>query len=630
MNLLSIERLTKSYGEKKLFDEISFGINRGEKTALIARNGSGKTTLMNILSGHEIADSGKATFRNDIRWTYLEQDPGFDESKTIIQHLFEAGTGHLQLISEYEILLDRQIAHPEDTNIHNAIHELSTKIDSLHAWDAEAKVRQILGRLDIHDLDRKIKELSGGQRKRIALAKVLIEEPDLLLMDEPTNHLDVEMIEWLEDFLIKSNCGLLLVTHDRYFLDNICNTIIELENGSLFTYEGNYSYFLEKKNEREAADASEYSKNKNLFRRELEWIRKMPRARGTKSKSRVNAFEDIKETVKGRRKEEELQLDVKMSRIGGKVIEMKKVYKAFDGVQILKGFDYTFKTGERIGVVGKNGSGKSTFLNLITGLEQADSGKINVGDTIVFGYFSQQGLNIKEDKRVIEVVKDIADIIPLADGTKVTASSFLQLFQFTPDMQHTFVSKLSGGEKRRLHLLTVLMKNPNFLILDEPTNDLDLLTLNTLEEFLLSYKGCLLIVSHDRYFMDKLVNHLFVFEGDGEVRDYNGTYTEYRFEKEGQERKVAKDMKMSKAVEAKQEQKVQLEKRKPSFKEKFEYESLEKEIEMLESEKNLLTEKLNAGSGTHQELLEWAESLQSLMNKIDKKTTRWMELSEII
>jgi len=632
VNLLSVERLSKSHGGKDLFTDISFGINKGEKAALIARNGTGKSTLLNILAGREVPDSGKVTMRNDIRWAYLEQDPAFDESKTILQHLFEAGSGNLHLISRYEALLEEQALHPNDPKILHDIQHLAALIETHRAWDAEAQVRQILGRLDIHDLHRKISELSGGQRKRITLAKALIGEPDLLLMDEPTNHLDVDMIEWLEDYFLKSSCGLLLVTHDRYFLDDVCDKILELDSGKLYTYEGNYSYFLEKKDERETAEASELSKTKNIFRKELEWIRRMPRARGTKSKARVGSFEVLKKEVKGKRKEEELQLDVKMNRIGGKVLEMKKVYKSFGDFPILKGFDYTFKTGERIGIVGRNGTGKTTFLNLITGLEKADTGKINVGDTIVFGYYSQQGLPLKEDKRVIEVVKDYADVIPLADGSKVTASSFLQLFQFPPEIQHTYVSKLSGGEKRRLHLLTVLMKNPNFLILDEPTNDLDLLTLSTLEDFLAGFRGCLLVVSHDRYFMDKLVDHLFVFEGNGEVLDSNGTYTEYRAQKELKEKAKSKSEKQQreKDIAAAALQPEPTDKKKATFKERFEFETLEKEINALEKEKSELSEKLNSGQGAHQELLEWAYRIEEVMKLLDKKTGRWLELSEIM
>lgn len=625
MNLLSVERLSRSYGEKVLFNDISFGISKGEKVALIARNGSGKSTLMSILAGREPADSGKVTLRRDINMAYLEQDPAFDGEKTIIRHLFESGTGNLHLISRYETLLEEQAANPGNRETEAALQALAARIDQHQAWDAEARVKQILGRLDIHDLQRKMGELSGGQRKRVALARVLLGDPDLILMDEPTNHLDVDMIEWLEDYFLKSQCGLLLVTHDRYFLDDVCDKILELDGGNLYVYEGNYSWFLEKKAEREATEASELSKTKNTFRKELEWIRKMPKARGTKSKARINAFEELKTEVRGKAPVEKLTLDIKMNRIGGKVLEMKKVYKSFGEHQLLKGFDYTFKTGERIGIVGRNGSGKSTFLNILTGKDHADSGKVNVGDTVIFGYYSQQGLVLKEDKRVIEVVKDYADVIQLADGSKVQASAFLKLFQFPPEMQQTFVSKLSGGEKRRLHLLTVLMKNPNFLLLDEPTNDLDLLTLNTLEEFLMNFRGCLLVVSHDRYFMDKLVDHLFIFEGNGLVKDYNGSYSNYRIDKERQEKETK-----SARLAAEMPAATQAVKKKTGYKEKFELEQLEKDIAALEKEKSELTEKLNDGSGNHEELLQWAYKVQEVIEALDKKTARWLELSEIM
>jgi ATP-binding cassette subfamily F protein uup len=481
-----------------------------------------------------------------------------------------------------------------------------------------------------------VKKLSGGQKKRVALAKVLIEEPDLLIMDEPTNHLDVDMIEWLEEYLENKDLSLLLVTHDRYFLDNVCNKIIELDQQTLYTYQGNYSYFLEKKSEREFNAAREIDKAKNLMRKELEWIRRMPKARGTKSKSRIDAFYDLKDKATDKKQHADLELNVKMSRIGGKVIEMKKVYKAYDDLKILKGFDYTFKTGERIGIVGKNGIGKSTFLNLISGKEQPDSGKINVGETIVFGYYSQAGIELKEDKRVIEVVKEnIAEVISLADGSKVSASQFLTLFQFPPEMQYTFVSKLSGGERRRLFLLTVLVKNPNFLILDEPTNDLDLLTLQTLEEFLMNFKGCLVIVSHDRYFMDKLVDHLFVFEGDGEVKDFSGNYQDWRAKVMADEQELKKKEKQLTAEKnteniAAAEADTQKNKiKKKSFKEKFEFEQLQHVIAALETEKVQLSEQLSSGAGTHAEIAKWSERIGQIVEELNEKELRWLMLSEL-
>jgi ATP-binding cassette subfamily F protein uup len=497
-------------------------------------------------------------------------------------------------------------------------------------------VKQVLAKLGLVKITVPVKKLSGGQKKRVALAKVLIEEPDLLIMDEPTNHLDVDMIEWLEEYLENKDLSLLLVTHDRYFLDNVCNKIIELDQQTLYTYQGNYSYFLEKKSEREFNAAREIDKAKNLMRKELEWIRRMPKARGTKSKSRIDAFYDLKDKATDKKQHADLELNVKMSRIGGKVIEMKKVYKAYDDLKILKGFDYTFKTGERIGIVGKNGIGKSTFLNLISGKEQPDSGKINVGETIVFGYYSQAGIELKEDKRVIEVVKEnIAEVISLADGSKVSASQFLTLFQFPPEMQYTFVSKLSGGERRRLFLLTVLVKNPNFLILDEPTNDLDLLTLQTLEEFLMNFKGCLVIVSHDRYFMDKLVDHLFVFEGDGEVKDFSGNYQDWRAKVMADEQELKKKEKQLTAEKnteniAAAEADTQKNKiKKKTFKEKFEFEQLQHVIAALETEKVQLSEQLSSGAGTHAEIAKWSERIGQIVEELNEKELRWLMLSEL-
>jgi ABC transport system ATP-binding/permease protein len=621
MNLLSVEGLTKSYGEKKLFDDIHFGIEQGQKVALVARNGTGKSTLMKILAGQDMADDGKVTLRSDVRLAYLDQNPFFPPESTVFESAFHSDLPLLRTVREYErCLAEYEISH--DPKLQSQLQQAMTKMDDSNAWDYESRIKQVLATFRIQNFEQRIKELSGGQIKRLALAHAIIDEPDFLLLDEPTNHLDIDMVEWLEEFLSRSTITLLLVTHDRYFLDNLCTDIIELDNGRLYSYRGNYSYFIEKKAEREFNEGREQDKARNLMRTELEWVRRMPKARGTKSKARLDAFHELKDKATGKRKEQELSLDIKMNRIGGKVLEMKKVYKSYDDLKILRGFDYTFKTGERIGIVGKNGSGKSTFLNIITGLEAIDSGKINVGDTVIFGYYSQAGIKLKEDKRVIEVVKAVADVIPLADGTKVSASSFLTMFQFPPETQHTFVSKLSGGEKRRLFLLTVLMKNPNFLILDEPTNDLDLITLNILEEFLLNYKGCLLIVSHDRYFMNKMVDHLFIFEGEGKVKDYNGTYSEWRELREEEEKKQ-KSEKPATVVEKKP-----LEKRKLTFKEKYELEQLEKEITSLEAEKKELSDKLSAGSDSHKDLLQWSSRFEAIIKLLDEKSFRWLELSE--
>lgn len=594
----------------------------GDKIAIVAKNGSGKSTLIKILAGKDIADEGKVIFRNDIKVGYLDQNPILQEDKTIEENIFSAENDVIKAIKRYEFLLENVDIENHETELQKAI----TTIDSMQAWDFENKVKVVLGKLDIHQLDRVVKTLSGGQKKRIALAKLLLDEPDLILMDEPTNHLDIEMIEWLENYLTKSNITLLMVTHDRYFLDNVCTEVIELDRQQLFHYKGDYEYFIEKKAEREQALMSEIDKAKNTMRKELEWIRRMPKARGTKSKSRIQAFEEIKKVATQRFNSTELKLNVKMNRIGSKVLEMKKVYKSFGDKVILKGFDYTFNSNERIGVVGKNGIGKSTFLNMIMGLETPDSGKINHGETIIFGYYSQSGILNKDDKRIIEVVKEIAEVIPLADGSKLTASQFLTLFQFPPDMQYNYVGKLSGGEKRRLFLLTILIKNPNFLILDEPTNDLDLITLNILEDFLLNFQGCVMIVSHDRYFMDRLVDHIFVFEGDGAVKDYNGNYTEYRIQQELKTEApvIEKDKEVEKKAEVVESKK----KSKMSFKEKFEFESLEKEMEKLENEKLELTNKLST-SAHHEELQKWSSRINEISDLLDEKTMRWLELSEL-
>jgi ATP-binding cassette subfamily F protein uup len=638
MNLLSIENLSKSYGEKQLFKDLTFGISQGEKVALVARNGTGKSTLLRILCNKDNADSGRVVFRKDLRISFLDQNPEFNEELSIIDAVLLSENEITIAIKRYEKLIEEQtdeISAAQSKDLEEAI----AMMDKTNAWAYEVRVKQVLDKLGLVKLSQQLKTLSGGQKKRVALAKVLIEEPDLLIMDEPTNHLDVDMIEWLEEYLENKDLSLFLVTHDRYFLDNVCNKIIELDQQKLYTYQGNYSYFLEKKAEREFNSAREVDKAQNLMRKELEWIRRMPKARGTKSKSRVDAFYDLKEKATDKRQIAEMELNVKMSRIGGKVIEMKKVYKSYDDFNILKGFDYTFKTGERIGIVGKNGIGKTTFLNLITGKELPDSGKINVGETIVFGYYSQAGLTLKEDKRVIEVVKDnIAEVISLGDGSKVSASQFLTLFQFPPEMQYTYVSKLSGGEKRRLFLLTVLVKNPNFLILDEPTNDLDLLTLQTLEEFLLHFKGCLVVVSHDRYFMDKLVDHLFVFEGDGIVKDFTGNYREWRDEVVEEELQLKKKQKQALVNQKNEKQEAvsttintTTEKgRKRTFKEKYEFEQLQKEIATLEKEKQDLDLKLASSAGSHEEILLWSTRIGEVISAIDEKELRWLALSELI
>ena len=626
MNFISVENISKSYGEKVLFENLNFAVEEGQKIALIANNGTGKSTLLRILVGNDFVDAGSVSRKKNLSIGYLDQHPKFDEGNSIVENIFQADTVALRAIKHYEICLEEQTEFPSDENLQNLHHAMSVMND-LHAWDYESKVKQIITRLNISHLNQPLRFLSGGQRKRVALARVLVEQPDVLILDEPTNHLDLDMIEWLEQYLTRQNITLLMVTHDRYFLDAVCDEIVELENGTLYHYNGDYHYFLERKAEREFIEAQTLDKTKNIFRRELEWMKKQPRARTTKSKSRIDAFYELEKRATDSLEKIELQLDVRMNRVGGKILELKKVYKSFGATAILNGFDYTFKLGERIGIVGKNGVGKSTLLNLIAGKEKADSGKINIGETIVFGYFSQQGLEVKSDKRLIDIVKDIAETIELSDRTKLTPAQFLQLFQFPPSMHHTHIARLSGGEKRRLYLLTLLARSPNFLILDEPTNDLDLITLSILEEFLLNFKGCLLIVSHDRYFMDKLVDHLFVFEGNGAVKDFNGNYSEYRTARNAQDIAEKKEIK---SVNEKPPVPALPKKKKLSFKEKMEFESLEKELAILEKEKDALNEKLHNGNSNHTELHQWSQRLTNIMTMLDEKSTRWLELSELV
>jgi ATP-binding cassette subfamily F protein uup len=628
MHYVSVEGLTKSYGIQPLFSDISFHIEEGDKIALIARNGSGKTTLLRILAGQETADEGKVWINKEVDVVLFEQEPLFVEEKTVSENIFFHNHPVINAIKEYEAVSEE--GSPEKLNA--AI----IKMDELGAWDFDSKVKQVLGKLNIHNLNQPVNTLSGGQRKRVALAKTLIDigfehKHVLLIMDEPTNHLDVEMVEWLEHYLDKENVTLLLVTHDRYFLDNVCDEIWELDSSNIYVYKGNYQNYLEKKAARIESDASSIDKAKNLYRKELEWMRKQPKARTTKSKSRQDNFYVVEKKAKQQITDEQLQLDVKMTRLGGKVIELKKVYKSYSDKVILKGFDYTFKKGERIGIVGKNGVGKSTFINILQGLEKADSGKVNVGDTVIFGNYSQQGLILNEDMRVIEYVKTMAENFPLASGGSLSAAQFLQLFLFDPDKQYTFISKLSGGEKRRLHLLSILFRNPNFLILDEPTNDLDLPTLGVVENFLSEFPGCLLIVSHDRYFMDRLVDHLFVFEGDGVIRDFPGNYSQYRQSvlkpvTTGDENINEPILKQSTPVS---ENSTPVIKKQLSYKEKREFELLEKEIKDLTNEKETITEKLNSGNTPFDELQTLSLRFGQVTQLLDEKELRWLELSEL-
>ncbi|MBS1624624.1 MAG: ABC-F family ATP-binding cassette domain-containing protein [Bacteroidetes bacterium] len=636
MHYLSVEGLSKSFGAKPLFSNITLNVSEGDKVGLIAKNGAGKSTLLNIISGRDTAENGKVWVHKDVKVCFLDQEPVFDPTKTVVENIFDHKHPMIDAVKEYEALMEDENPDPDK------LTEAMGKMDELNAWDFESKVHQILGRLKIGTLTNKAGQLSGGQKKRLALAKTLIDvefdaSRKLLIMDEPTNHLDFDMIEWLENFLADSKMTLLLVTHDRYFLDSVCNEIMELTPGELYTYTGDYEYFLEKKAEREATESASVDKARNLMRKELEWMRKQPKARTTKSKSRIDAFYELQTKAAGKTKEQELLLNVKMSRLGGKILELKKVYKAYGDKKILNGFDYTFKKGDRIGIIGENGVGKTTFLNILMGIENPDTGKINVGDTIVFGYFDQKGLRWKEDKRVIEYVKDIAEHFPLANGDKVSATKFLELFQFTPEQQFTFISKLSGGEKKRLQLLAILFNNPNFLILDEPTNDLDLITLQVLEDFLLSYQGCVIIVSHDRYFMDKLVDHLFVFEGKGVIRDFPGNYTLYRFYKD-QEKKTgtfsqeAKSSLLQAEPEVKEEKPAPKQESAPSkkmtFKEKFEFETLEKELPALTKERDELNEKIASGSLPYEELQKVLARIAEVTGQLEEKELRWLELSE--
>jgi ABC transport system ATP-binding/permease protein len=621
MHYVSAENLGKSYGIKPLFENISFHISEGDKIALVARNGSGKSTLLKIISGIEVPDNGKIWVNKNVDVAFFEQEPKLVDKATVLDNIFHVSHPVMTVIKEYEVAIE---THNDDL-----ISSSLIKMDELNAWDFEAKVKQILGKLNIHNLQQQVATLSGGQRKRIALAKVLIDigfehKHVLLIMDEPTNHLDVSMVEWLEHYLNKENVTLLLVTHDRYFLDAICNEVWELSDGTLYEHVGNYENYLEKKAMREESEAASVDKARNLYRKELEWMRKQPKARTTKSKSRIDAFYEVEKKAKQQLQEQELQLQSKMSRLGGKTVEMKKVYKSYGEKVILKGFDYTFKKGERLGVVGKNGAGKSTFINMIQGLEPPDSGKINVGDTVVFGNYSQQGLIVKEDMRVIEYVKGIAENFPLANGGSLSAAQFLNLFLFPPEQQYTYISKLSGGERRRLHLLTVLFRNPNFLILDEPTNDLDLPTLSVLENYLLEFQGCLIIVSHDRYFMDRLVDHLFVFEGEGEIRDFPGNYSQLR---EWQKLKEEAP-EVPQATVAIKEPEVVLPKKKLSYKEQREFELLENELKTLEKERATLYTELSNSSLPYDKLQEISARINIIGKSIDDKELRWLELSD--
>jgi ATP-binding cassette subfamily F protein uup len=626
MHYVSVENLGKSYGIKPLFSNISFHINEGDKIALIARNGSGKSTLLRILAGTETAGEGKVWINKDVNTVLFEQDPIFIESSSILDNIFAHNHPVINAIKKYEAA--------EDSNDPDRITDALSDMEDHNAWDFDAKVKQILSKLNVHHLDQIVGSLSGGQRKRVALARTLIDigfndSHCLLIMDEPTNHLDVEMVEWLEHYLDKEKITLLLVTHDRYFLDAVCNEIWELDNSKIYVYKGDYHNYVEKKAARIESDLATIDKAKNTFRKELEWMRKQPKARTTKSKSRQDNYYEIEKIAKQKIEDRQVDLQMKMSRLGGKIAELKKVYKSFGEKVILSGFDYTFKKGERVGIIGKNGAGKSTFVNMLQGLEEPDSGKINIGDTIVFGNYSQKGLEIKQDMRVIEFVKNIAEHFPLSNGATLSAAQFLELFLFSPDQQYGYISKLSGGEKRRLHLLSILFKNPNFLVLDEPTNDLDLPTLSVLENFLMDFPGCLIIISHDRYFMDRIVDHLFVFEGEGIIRDFPGNYGEYRSElldKTVDPEKIKSQI----IVNREPEKEAAGTKKKPSFNEKREFEMLEKEIKKLNEEKNIISERLSSANLEYTEIEKLSTRFETIAKEIDQKEMRWLELSDLM
>ena len=625
MNYASVENVSKSFGIRTLFKNITINIDEGDKIALVARNGSGKSTLMKILAGLDTPDSGTVWVHKDIKTVMLQQDNDFDGTKSIWDNVLRLENPVVQVVKEYELFLE------EGSDDHDKLAKLMGDLDELNAWTFESDLKQILGKLNLHQLNEPMATLSGGQKKRVALAQALIEAQlhegkCLLILDEPTNHLDVSMIEWLEDYLSAQKLTLLLVTHDRYFLDAVCNEIVEIDEEKVFVYKGTYDYFLEQKSLRQEMEQSELEKDKNTYRRELEWMRRQPKARTTKSKSRQDAFAGVEDRVKKKNEVNEVSLQIKMTRLGGKILELKNVSKSFGDLCILNDFEYTFQRGERIGVVGKNGVGKSTFLKIALQLEQPDSGTIDHGGTVVFGNFGQDGLSYEEDVRAIEYVKTMGEYFPMADGSKIGASQFMEKFGFNAQQQYTPLSKLSGGEKRRLQLLSVLFRNPNFLVLDEPTNDLDLQTLRTLEEFLLEYPGCILIVSHDRYFMDRMVDHLFAFEGNGVVRDYPGNYTQYREALLNgliQDEKAAHQIMVDKSQpKAHTKEKVQL-----SFNEKREFEALEKEIALLGEEKTALESAMNAGMG-YDELQLAAERVQVLVDLLDEKELRWLELSE--
>ncbi|NQV63019.1 MAG: ABC-F family ATP-binding cassette domain-containing protein [Cryomorphaceae bacterium] len=620
MNLLSVENISKSYGELVLFEQLSFGVNKDQKIALIAKNGSGKTAILNILSGLDQPDQGMVNYRKDIKVSFLAQEPILAENSTIEQCILASDNEVLKVIANYEkALLDMDNA--------DGYQKAFDAMDRHAAWDFETQYQQILSKLKLDDLQLKVSALSGGQKKRVALANALLNKPDLLILDEPTNHLDLEMIEWLEVYFAKENITLFMVTHDRYFLERVCNEIVELDQGQLYTYKGNYAYYLEKKEARLSQEQVEQHKSKRLFKKELDWMRRQPKARTTKSKSRIDDFAQIKERAHQRRQDHEIQLEIDMERMGTKILECHKLFKSFGDKSILDGFDYNFLRGERIGIIGKNGTGKSTFLNILTGKESVDGGKIVVGDTIKFGYYTQDGIPSKSGQKVIDVIREFGDYIPLKKGRQISAQQLLERFLFDRKKQYDFIEKLSGGERKRLYLCTVLIQNPNFLILDEPTNDLDIVTLNVLESFLLDYPGCLLVVSHDRYFMDKIVDHLFVFRGAGYIEDFPGNYSDFRAyeDSQDQEQEPIKPKSIQQQTAAKTATTTQ--KQKISFNEQKEYQQLESKIRSLEKDKLALEQSFFEEGLSVETIEDRSKKLQEVIETIELKTMRWFELA---
>ncbi len=615
MNYLSVENISKSFGARTMFENVSFGINKDQKIAFVAKNGTGKTTILNIITGNDFPDSGQVVMRKGIRMEFLPQNPNLQDELTIEESIFASDNETLKVIERYEKAL-------ENIDDQDEYQKAFEQMDIHNAWDFETQYKQILFKLKLEDLKLKVKNLSGGQSKRLALAIILINKPDLLILDEPTNHLDLEMIEWLEDYFAKENITLFMVTHDRFFLERVCNEIIELDNGKIYQYKGNYSYYLQKKEERIASENASVDKAKNLFVKELDWMRRQPKARTTKSKSRQDDFYVIKEKAHSRRKEHQLELEINMERMGSKIIEMHNVSLAFSDKVILKNFDYTFNRGERIGIIGKNGTGKSTFLNILTQTLQPNSGKVIIGDTIKIGYYTQSGINPKPEQKVIDIIKEYGEYIPLTKGRTISAGQLLERFLFDRKKQYDFVEKLSGGELKRLYLCTVLIQNPNFLILDEPTNDLDIVTLNVLENFLLDYPGCLLVVSHDRYFMDKIVDHLFVFRGQGEIEDFPGNYSDFRIYEDSVE--PVKDDAPKEKVNWKENQP---KKAGLSFNEQKEFSKIEREIKDLEYKKKQIEEEFSKGSVSDDKIQQKADELQKIIQTLEEKEERWFELS---